>query len=94
MGDQAATLYIERLMRIDDIERISEEPYEELQYVESHESKVLTQVILPALVAACRAHTEIDPHYVKLHEEFLAAREAKAKAAAEAQRALSGGLPA
>jgi hypothetical protein len=94
MGEQAATLYVERLMQIDNIERISEEPYEELQHVESHESKVLTQVILPALVAACHAHTEADPHYVKLREEFLAARAAKAKASVEALVSLSGGLPA
>lgn len=52
-GEQGATLYVERFCNNDDLTRIFNEPWEDLQYEESNESQVLIGRILPALMAAC-----------------------------------------
>jgi hypothetical protein len=57
--------------------------WEELQHVESRDSKILREVILPALVTAANVRAGIEQHYIQLRDEFLRARRAKEEAEAE-----------
>lgn len=55
-GPAGEALFFERALRIDGVsEYITEEPWE---YMETSEDRALREVVLPALIAACRARTE------------------------------------
>lgn len=76
--DGSETLFIERAMQLDDIGLVAEELWEETQHVESNDWKILHDVILPALVAACAVRVVEVPAYVAAKAAFVAKREAEA----------------
>lgn len=83
----AETLFIERFMRIDGYAVIAEEPWNDCQHVESHDSKILRQTILPALRDAC--HTKVqEPAYLELHAAYVVKRDKEyaERAARDAER--------
>lgn len=78
-GETAAALYCERFTQLVDHGLISDQVWEELQHVESHESKALRNIVLPALREACILQIALDP-YVRMLAEYTtmtAAREAQ-----------------
>ena len=87
--DAAQTLYVERFMQFDNFEVVSEDPWQEVQSVESNESKILQGTILPALIAACRHHAAGTAAYVKMREDYEAQCAAKAEADARARGELT-----
>jgi hypothetical protein len=81
-NDAAATLYCERFQQLEGHEMVTEQVWEELQHVESPESKALIGLILPALSEACTAQIAT-PAYVELAEAYkvkVAARHAREEA--------------
>lgn len=83
--DGAATHYCERFSQLDNHELVTEQVWEELQHVESHESKALHGLILPALREACIAQIALDA-YVQLLDEYTT-KTADRYAKEEAERA-------
>ncbi len=62
-GDHAGAegLFWERLPRIDGIfEYVSDEPYHYGETEQTHEDKVLRELVLPALIESCRARVAVD----------------------------------
>ncbi len=70
----AETLFVERWIRVDHHEAVYEEPWNEMQHVESHDSKILRQTILPALRDACHAKVQ-EPAYIELHATYVVKRD-------------------
>lgn len=80
--EASATLYLERAGQIDGIDDVCQDLWDEVQHVESQDSKVLMGLILPALVAACADRVGTEPRYVALKAAFDARRAAQAAAQA------------
>lgn len=70
-------------MNLDGYELISEEPWEELQHRESHDSVILRQTILPALRDACQVTAQTPPYLEKQAAFEVWRTEDNAKRAAE-----------
>lgn len=90
-GDDSAaeSLYIERASQLEDLRLVTEEVYEEAQHEQSNDYKILHDVILPALVAACAARVVEVPAYVAAKAAFVAKREADRTAAGQGGAGMS-----